>query len=164
MIASSRTEGRPQAYQRAYLEAMDIPVWVSRETLTVTVPATDCLQSLQLGPGNGGILLICATDSDVASKLANDISRSLSSVPVWSWPDSGADTVKPAVAVEEHLFTTIAVFGTQLAEQLFGHTLPKRLNSASLILLPSMRDLETCAPARQTLWTELCSFGLVSAN
>lgn len=148
----------------AYLDAMGIPVWSLRDTAAIEPPVTDIALSLKLGPGSGGILLICATDTDSASKLANDISRSLASIPVWSWPDNGADTVKPAVAVDENLFTTIAVFGTELAEQFFGKSLPESLNSASLVLLPSLPDLETRAQARQTLWADLCRSGMISAN
>jgi len=157
------------ARTHAYLDAMDITVWSLRATTAVHTVAFDNVAgdpdlSLKLGPGNGGILLICATDTDSAGKLANDIGRSLGCVPVWSWPDVGADTIKPAVAVAENLFTTIAVFGTELAEKFFGSELPKSLHSANLIVLPSMHDLETRAQARQTLWTDLCRAGMVAAN
>ena len=148
----------------AYLDAMGIPVWSLRGTVTTESPAAGCNLSLKLGPGSGGILLICATDTDTSSKLANDISRALGGLPVWSWPDNGADAVKPEVAVKENLFTTIAVFGTDLAEQFFGRKLPESLGSASLVLLPSMHDLQTRAEARQSLWTDLCRSGMVSAN
>jgi len=154
--------------QQAYLDAMGIPVWTLRETPAETpaieTPPVENTRSLKLGPGSGGILLICAADTDSASKLANDISRALGKVPVWSWPEDGEDAVEPAVAVDENLFTTVAVFGTELAEQFFGSELPVNLNSASLVLLPSMRDLETRAEARQSLWADLCRSGMVSAN
>lgn len=155
--------------QQAYLDAMGIPVWTLREapvieTPPVETPHVESKGSLKLGPGSGGILLICATDTDSASKLANDISRALGKVPVWSWPDDGEDSVVPTVAVDENLFTTVAVFGTELAEQFFGSELPVNLNSASLVLLPSMRDLETQSDARQSLWVDLCRSGMVSAN
>lgn len=165
MIKNREIDSVRQTRQRAYLDAMGIPVWLPRETTsTIETPAADFALSLKLGPGSGGVLLICATATDSASKLAADISRLLGSVPVWSWPDNGADAVKPAVAVDENLFTTIAVFGTELAEQFFGSKLPANLNSASLILLPSMRDLEAHAQARRTLWADLCRSGMVSGN
>jgi DNA polymerase III psi subunit len=150
--------------QQAYLDALGIPVWSLREASAIETPLVENNCSLKLGPGRGGILLICATDTDSASKLANDISRALGKVPVWSWPDDGEDAVKPAVAVDENLFTTVAVFGTELAEKVFGSELPVNLNSASLVLLPSMRDLESRAEARQSLWADLCRSGMVSAN
>jgi len=160
MIESRKTAGR----QQAYLDAMGIPVWSLRERDAIETPVAGCNLSLKLGPGSGGILLVCATDTDSASKLANDVSRSLGGVAVWSWPDNGVDAVQPGAAIDERLFTTIAVFGAELAAQLFGSKLPQSLHSASLLLLPSMHDLETSATARQTLWTELCRSGLVAAN
>ncbi len=164
MIESRKTEGGPNANRQAYLDAMGIPVWLLRETTAIESPVVDCDLSLKLGPGSGGILLICAMDTDSAGKLANDISRSLGSTPVWSWPDAGEDAVTPALAVDKNLFTTIAVFGAELAERFFGSSLPASLNSASLVLLPSMQDPETCTQARQTLWIDLCRAGMVSDN
>ena len=160
------TNGR----QQAYLDAMDIPVWSLREKIEIEIeietetPSAEHGLSLKLGPGSGGVLLICAADTDSASKLANDISRALGKVPVWSWPDDGEDTVNPATAVDENLFTTVAVFGADLAGKFFGSELPVNLSSANLVLLPSMSDLETRADARQTLWADLCRSGMVSAN
>lgn len=154
--------------QQAYLDAMGIPVWTLRETPAETsaieTPHVESSRSLKLGPGSGGVLLICATDTDSASKLANDISRALGKVPVWSWPEDGEEAVEPAVAVDENLFTTVAVFGSELAEQFFGSELPVNLNSADLVLLPSMHDLETRAEVRKSLWADLCRSGMVSAN
>lgn len=160
-----KVECGSDARQRAYLEAMGIPLWSLREAESIDLPAVaDCDLTLKLGPGSGGVLLICASDTDSASKLANDISRTLGNVPVWSWPDSEAGSVTPAVAVDESLFTTVAIFGAELAGQFFGSGLPQSLNSASLVLLPSMRDLENTAQARRTLWSDLCRAGMVSAN
>lgn len=150
--------------QQAYLDAMGIPVWSLREVPAIESQSVEINRTLKLGPGSGGILLVCATDTDSASKLANDIGRALGKVPVWSWPDDGEDSVRPDVAVDENLFTTVAVFGTELAEKFFGNELPVSLNSASLVLLPSMSDLETRAEARQSLWADFCRSGMVSAN
>ena len=164
MIERRQIEGVHTAEQHAYLDAMGIPVWTLREMPCNEPLVSECELSLKLGSGSGGILLICGTDTDSATKLANDISRSLGRVPVWSWPDDGEDAVKPAVAVDENLFTAVAVFGVGLAQQIFGRKLPANLNSANLVLLPSMNDLETGAGARQALWAELCRSGMVSAN
>ena len=57
--------------QQAYLDAMDIGVWSLREP---EVPVKDSAQQsvrLKLGPGGGGVLLICAADNESASRLAN---------------------------------------------------------------------------------------------
>lgn len=117
---------------------------------------------LKLGPGSGGVLLICAVDSDSASKLANDISRSMGAVPVWGWPDSGADAIKPLEAVAQNLFTTVAIFGDELAGQLLGDELPANLKSAKLVLLPPMHDLEVRHDARRELWATLCRSGMIA--
>jgi len=184
--------------QQAYLEAMDIQLWLPRQleqnespivqaavTQAVTVDSP-AIQSpvdqapvaqapvdqapaasgsgLKLGAGSGGTLLICAVDTHSASKLANDVSRSLGNVPVWGWPDSGADSVKPLDAVAENLFTTVAVFGEELAGQIFGHDLPGNLNSARLVVLPAMHELEARQDARRNLWATMCRSGMVTAS
>jgi len=157
--------------QRAYLDAMGIGIWSLRETppvatsvaTSVAPPVAANNPGLKLGPGGGGILLICAADTESASRLADDISRTLGSVPVWAWPhvDSGAPRLNDAI--EENLFTTVAIFGTELAMQFFDGDLPASLNSANLVLLPAMQDLQERAESRQMLWTTLCRSGMVSA-
>ena len=153
-----------KAGQRAYLDAMDIPIWVLRNAVDIDIPDCASEMTLKLGAGSGGVLLICAVDTDSASKLANDINRALGSVPVWSWPDTSEGTVSPEVAVDENLFTTVAVFGSELAAQFFGDNFPDNLNSANLVLLPSMRELESDADARKMLWAGLCRSGMVIAS
>lgn len=149
--------------QQAYLEAMGIPLWESRSVAQQHAPVVAESQGIKLGPGSGGILLICAIDTEAASKLSNDIGRSLGSVPVWAWPDGNAAAMDLADAVDENLFTTVAIFGQELAGQFFAGELPIRLNSASLVLLPAMHDLELHAEARRELWQRLCRSGMVTA-
>jgi len=160
--------------QRAYLDAMDIGVWSLREVAapsasspTASPPMASAASSapgLKLGPGGGGILLLCAADTDSASRLANDIARALGNVPVWAWPDDDASSVELTSAVEDNLFTTVAIFGDELAARFFDGDLPASLNSAKLVLLPAMQDLQSRAEARQMLWTTFCRAGMVSAN
>jgi len=165
--------------QQAYLDAMEIGVWTLREEVCPSVssapvpsqpnssPATsaaDKISGLKLGPGSGGILLICAADTDSASRLATDISRALGNVPVWAWPDADNDAVELTNAVEDKLFTTVAIFGNELAAQFFDGELPDRLNSAKVVLLPAMHDLQSGAEARQALWAIFCRAGMVSAS
>lgn len=146
--------------QQAYLEAMDITVWSLREPPAPEVSDTRIPQRLKLGPGNGGILLICDADSDSDGRLANDINRALGSKPVWAWScDDGATDLSGAV--EENLFTTVAFFGEKLALQFFNGELPAHLNSAKLVVLPAMRDIRTKAGARQTLWSSFCQFHML---
>ena len=82
----------PANRQQSYLDAMDIPVWSLREPLLPEVENVEKPLRLKLGPGSGGILLVCAADSDSAGRLANDINRVLGGAPVWAWPylDDGA--------------------------------------------------------------------------
>ena len=182
--------------QQAYLEAMDIPVWVARQqpqaavdhqaSETVAGHATEVVaqqtteavgqqpspavaqpqptalaQGLKLGPGSGGILLVCAKDRDSASKLGNDIARVLPNNPVWAWPDNNESAVSPNEAVNENLFTCVAVFGDALAQLLFDKQVPSAIGSAKLVVLPAMSELESSAGARQQLWVEFCRSGMI---
>jgi DNA polymerase III psi subunit len=177
--------------QQAYLDAMGIKVWSLRDAppaalvpkpqpdiqantqattqaeeppaASLESPAAADVPGLKLGPGGGGILLICSIDTDSATRLANDISRTLGSVPVWAWPHADADAVKLVTAVEENLFTTVAIFGTELAMQFFAGDIPGSLHSANLVLLPSMQELQDRADARRLLWTTFCRSGMVHA-
>jgi len=153
---------RITAKQQAYLDAMDIGVWRLREAASVATPDTDSALLLKLSPGSGGVLLICAEDTDSASRLANDINRALGSFPVWAWPYTEDDGVELIDAVEEQLFTTLAIFGSDLADQLFGGELPVSLSSANVVLLPSMQDILGQAETRRVLWDTVCRCGMVS--
>jgi len=150
--------------QQAYLDAMDIGVWCLRDVVKATEPSKYVPANLKLGPGSGGVLLVCAADSDSASRLSSDISRCLSNVPVWAWPDTNPGSIKIADAVEENLFTTVAIFGRALTAQLFDRDMPSHLNSAKLVQLPSMEDIQSQAGARQTLWKILCRSGMVGPH
>lgn len=155
--------------QHAYLEAMNIPVWVTRlqpEALMEASPATaatSASQGLKLGPGSDGVLLVCASASDSASKLANDIVRVLPKTPVWGWPDIDDSAVTPAEAVNENLFTCVAVFGEALGQLLFGQQMPAALGSATVVILPAMSELTSSADARRKLWSDLCRSGMITA-
>lgn len=153
---------------QAYLDAMDIGVWNLREpevtaTVTSNKPAQLKPVQLKLGPGSGGVLLICAADDESASRLANDINRTLGRVPVWAWPYADTGAVDLTQAVDDKLFTTVAIFGEQLARQFFDAELPSCLNSANLVLLPSMQDIQHRAEARRALWVTFCRSGMLEA-
>ena len=64
-------------------------------------------------------------------------------------------------AVEENLFTMVAIFGAELAPRLFDGELPAYLNSAKLVVLPSMQDVKTLAQSRRELWSLFCSTGML---
>ena len=161
--------------QHAYLDAMGVEVWALRDSAQLPEIedhpqiSADTNQNhsvttgtrLKIGSGNGGVLLICAVDADSARRLANDLTRALGSVPVWAWPDDEPAATELSCAVDEKLFTTVAVFGDELAGQFFEDTLPDAVGSARLVLLPSMQELETSADARRSLWETFCRTGMV---
>jgi DNA polymerase III psi subunit len=151
----------PDSRQQAYLEAMDIDIWCLREAIAPETVVGESAARLRLGPGNGGILLICAVDTDSAGRLANDINRTLSGTPVWAWPDDDTTAIDINQAVEENLFTMVAIFGGELAPRLFDGELPAYLNSAKLVVLPSMQDVKTRAQSRRELWSLFCSTGML---
>ncbi len=144
--------------QRAYLRAMDIPVWNPR-VATPAEPAASTL--LKLGPGSGGVLLVCSADHEPAGRLANDIVRTLSGSPVWAWPADGEETVALDGAVEEHLFTTVAFFGAELAGRFFAGEPPALVSSAQLVILPAMQDIQSSGEARRALWAGFCKSGMI---
>jgi DNA polymerase III psi subunit len=147
--------------QQAYLEAMDIEVWNLRAAVPGVTAATTGHAQLKLGPGRGGVLLVCATDSESAGRLANDINRSLGGAPVWAWPVGDADGISLDCAVEENLFITVAFFGRQLAQQFFAGEPPAHCKSATLVVLPSMQELQRSGGARRTLWRSICRSGMI---
>ena len=147
--------------QQDYLAAMDIRVWSLREAEVLETSAEASQVQLKLGPGSGGTLLVCAIDSDSASRLANDINRVLGNTPVWAWQYSDSGAVNLTQAVDENLFTTVAIFGKALAGQFFGGEQPAHLNSAKLVLLPSMQDIQNRPEARRELWETFCRSGML---
>lgn len=140
---------------------MDIRVWSLREPAAPEAPLRESLAQLKLGPGSGGILLVCAADTDSASRLANDIDRVLGGSPVWAWPFTDTGAVNLNCAIDENLFTRVAIFGRQLATQLFDGELPAHLNSAKLVLLPSMQEIQGRAESRRELWLTFCRSGML---
>jgi len=142
----------------------DVPTDKPEQTPDVSAVETPPdTPGLKLGPGGGGVLLVCAEDVDSASKLANDIGRALGEVPVWAWPDTRQGAVQLTDAVAEHLFTTVAIFGDELVQRFFEDELPANVHGANLVQLPAMRDIADQAGARRTLWAALCRTGMVSS-
>lgn len=150
--------------QKDYLDAMDIGVWNLRAPLASEAGAATGPAQLKLSPGSSGILLVCAADTDSASRLANDINRVMAGTPVWAWPFADTGAVSLPQAVEENLFTTVAIFGKELATRFFDHELPEHLSSASLVLLPSMQDIQNRSEARRLLWTTFCRSGMLETG
>lgn len=150
--------------QQAYLDAMGITMWVLRDQGEPERAFPTAASLLKLGPGDGGTLMVCATDAEAAGSLASDISRALSGVPVWAWPVEAEDgLVTLEQAVSERLFTNVAVFGAELAATLFPEGVPGSVQTASLVQLPSIPVLEQDGQARRGLWLELCRCGIMGA-
>jgi len=138
-----------ESRQRAYLEAMDIPVWVRKE-LANRVPDF-IAPRLKLGPGSGSVLLVCSRLDEPATRLAADIVRSLGSEPVWAWPEQDGNGT-PEDVVKEHLFTSMIIFGTTLESELFGGTAPDTLGSAGIMVVPGLHELASSPALKKRLW------------
>jgi DNA polymerase III psi subunit len=151
----------PSNVQHAYLDAMDIGVWVLREPASAEAGAACDRPRLKLGPGSSGILLICEANADLAGSLASDINRTLGVAPVWAWPDDDEVALDLGSAIEEHLFTTVAIFGNALALKITEGKLPTRMSSANLLVLPSMQEIQNQADARRALWASFCRSGML---
>lgn len=155
--------------QMAYLEAMDISVWQLRADprgveadVNAKASAAQGTIGLKLSPGSSGTLLVCADPADSATRLANDIVRALGSVPVWAWPEADAEAPGLPEAIEERLFTTVAIFGDDLARRLCGSEIPANLKTARLVPLPAMQDVQRHAEARRALWDTVCRSGMLN--
>ena len=141
----------------AYLRALDIPVWRPRDA---AVPST---LELELGPGSSGILSISADRELQAGGIASDIVRALPETPVWAWPVPPGAGQAVTSAVDQQLFTTLLVFGKDLAHQLLGQPLPERVEQARLLVVPGLEVLAGDASARRELWRLLCAHHLTAA-
>jgi hypothetical protein len=144
----------------AYLEAMGIPVWVRKEVAAVAIRGVGC--GLRLGPGSGQFLLLCSNAAETAGHLAADISRAFSAAPVWAWPSADESGQSAGAAVDEHLFTTLVVFGMGVARQVFGGETPDMVGPARVLVVPGMDEVAADPDARMSLWNTMCSRRLVA--
>jgi hypothetical protein len=139
-----------ESQRRAYLEAMDINVWLGK-------PAAVDQDRLVIGPGSSSTLLLCHAADESATQLAADISRFLADGPVWAWTDPEGSQQYPTLeqAIDNFLFTRVVVFGQNLAEQLFSSQAPVTLGSARIVVARGLNVLEASADARRELWHKL---------
>lgn len=143
------------ARKQAYLEALEIPVWVRRELvcqLPDFVPA-----GLALGPGSGEVLMICAGMEQPSGQIASDIARALKYEPVWAWLSPEGSGMRVEEAVSERMFTTAIVFGSDVASALFGDQSPQTIHSARLLVVPTTEELSANPLKRKAMWQMLCS-------
>lgn len=148
--------------QRAYLDAMGIPVWQSRASAAQAAEmeiqpaaASRPAMALQLGPGSGPVLLLCQSVSEPASALATDIARSLDQSPVWGWPVAEAEAAAATEAISEGLFTHVIVFGLETIHALFGGEAPETVGAACVLRAPSLAALADSPSERKSLWRTL---------
>lgn len=148
--------------KQAYLEALGIPVWVRKELAGLEpdfVPA-----KLTLGPGNGEVLMICASVDQPSGQIASDIARSLKYEPVWAWLCSADSGASVADAVSERLFTNAIIFGNDVAAALLGNNLPQTIHSARLLVVPSTEEISADPSQRKALWKILCNSQLAGSR
>lgn len=136
-----------EAVRREYLEALGIEVWQSR-------PPPVAQDRLVIGPGRGSTLLVCASPTESAGKLAGDVVRALAAEPVWAWPDPAGDTASETLeeAIANRLFTRVIVFGEGPGALLYGGDVPAVLGSASINQVPGLEDLAISGSNKRAFW------------
>jgi hypothetical protein len=147
-----------EARRRAYLEALGFDVWVPRLGTPAGSLITGCPTGrLQLGPGQGSTLVVCATAEDSATRFAGDLARALGSDPVWAWPDrqATADALALEEAIGVRLITRVIVLGAEPARWLFADTVPAVVGSAAVAIAASVNELGARGAARRALWRSL---------
>ena len=139
-----------EARRQAYLEAMDISVWLSK-------PTANDLQQLVIGPGSGSTLLVCRDSREASTAVAADICRYLGGAPIWAWPDIDGKGDKPSLmqAVDQGLYTLVIIWGQFLAKQLFKGNLPEIVSSARVLVVADLDELGLSGEARKTFWLQL---------
>lgn len=147
------------ALRLEYLQRIGVPVWVRREA----PPAAPARPGLQVGPGAGSVLFVCAGAEEPSGPLAADLARVLAEAPVWAWPAPPEAGTTPADAVERGLLTALVVFGEDLAARLFGRVPPESIGAARVVVVPSMGRLAREPEARRACWRALAGAGLAPA-
>ena len=136
-----------ETQKRAYLEAMGFDVWVIQ-------PPPPEWDRLVVNAGQGSTLLVSELPEHCTSKLAGDIVRAIGGDPVWAWPDPEGSSNKPRLeeVVRDGLFTRVVIFGTEMAEHLFGPKVPDIIVSSAVKVVGDIEELATRGTAKQTLW------------
>jgi len=140
-----------ESQRLAYLEAMEIQVWLPR-----TTGVGDCTR-LAVSAGSGSTLMLCRDAGESTSPLAADIARYLGGEPVWSWPDPQQNPANPSLgeAVDQHLATRVLIFGEALAQRLFPEGGPPVVRSAQIVVCADLDELSVSGAARKSLWLKL---------
>lgn len=141
-----------ESQRRAYLEALDITVWLQKPVVDNSIQAN--ADRLTLEAGSGSTLLLCRDAGEKAAPVASDIYRYLGDDAVWGWPDSEQNPSNPSVgeAIDQRLFTRVVIFGELLAERLFDDAVPSILRSAQVVVCADLDELALAGACRKSLW------------
>jgi hypothetical protein len=141
-----------ESQRRAYLEALDITVWLQKAAVNDSMQAAS--GRLTLESGTGSTLLLCRDAGEKDAPVAVDICRYLGEDAVWGWPDPEQAPSNPSVgeAVDQRLFTRVVIFGAKLAERLFGDPVPSILRSAQVVVSADLDELALGGACRKSLW------------
>lgn len=139
-----------EARRRAYLDALGFDVWSLK-------PPEPLFGRLQIRPGQGNTLLICAEPEATATRFAGDIVRALAGEAVWACPDPGGSPDSPTLeqAIADGLFTRVVFFGTGLGRQFIKGEMPRVIGSASITESDDLDELAVRGNAKKALWDSL---------
>jgi hypothetical protein len=139
---------------------MGFDVWVARST--DADPGVEQPGRIQVGPGRGSTLLVCASAADSASKFAADVVRALGGDPAWAWPvhgvgggvgrGAGGDSLTLEEAIGARLITRVFVFGGDSASWLFPGGIPPVVGSAAVTPLADLAEISQRGAAKRALW------------
>ena len=172
-----------EARRRAYLAAMGFDVWLARSTdappgrepgaemdVRYAAQADEAADGgadegagaqrgrIQVGPGRGSTLLVCASAADSASKFAADLVRALGGDPAWAWPvrgvgrSGGGGSLTLEEAIGARLITRVFVFGGDTESWLFAGEIPPLVGSATVTSLAGLAEISRQGAAKRALW------------
>lgn len=154
------------ARRLAYLDAMDIDVWVPRGKKTPDAGQDDSGPRLELDEGEGDILCLVGTAEEAALRLAADIGRAMRCAPTWGWPVGspgyGAEIVSLENAVSDRQITCVLVFGEGVASAVFGALRPDTVGTARIYLVPGIESLGSDREAKRKLWELMLEQGIAA--
>jgi hypothetical protein len=77
-------------------------------------------------------------------------------------PEAEGEFLTLEQIVSERLLTRVLVFGTELAEALFGHESPAVVAAARVHLVPGLNRLGTDRDAKRILWKAMLEQGIAA--
>lgn len=156
------------ARRLAYLDAMDIDVWVPCGEKSPDAGEDGSGPRLVLGEGEGDILCLVGTGEEAALKLAADIGRAMRCAPTWAWPVGspgfGAEAFSLENAVSDRLITRVLVFGEGVASAVFGASRPDTVGTARVHLVPGIERLGSDRAAKHKLWELMLDEGIAAGR